>query len=313
MNKERNNSGLSPAVTVYGSLLLNIVSSVGVVIINKRLVYMEAGFRFGIVLTVIHFIVTFLGCLLFAWLKFFEVSSIPILKVIPISLAFCGYVVFNNLSLLTNTVSVYQTSKIACTPLIVWIEYTLYHRRENRRTLLSLIPICVGAALTVYSDASLNLMGTLWALLAIVSNSLYTVWGKTKQLELEVTSMQLLMYQAPLSALLLVFAVPIDGLGELVSFEMTFKAVWAIALSCLFAFGVNFSFFLFVGRTSPLTMNVVGYFKTALVFVGGFMFLSSEMNAKTFSGVALTLVGLLFYTHSKMNGLSAPSYSREKI
>ncbi|RNF17784.1 uncharacterized protein Tco025E_04727 [Trypanosoma conorhini] len=313
--KERNISRFSaaPAVTVYGSLLLNIVSSVGVIIINKRLVYIEAGFRFGTLLTVIHFIVSFLGCLFFARLHCFEVRPIPLSKVLPISLAFCGYVVFNNLSLLTNTVSVYQTSKILCTPLILWIEFAVYHRRESRRTLLSLVPICVGVAVTVYTDTKLNLMGTFWAVLAVFSNSLYTIWGKTKQLELGVTPMQLLVYQAPLSALILIFSLPIDGLGELFSYEVTFTTVWTIALSCLFAFGVNFSFFFFVGQTSPLTMNVVGYFKTALVFVGGFIFFSSETNGKTIAGVVCTLVGLALYTHSKLQAIPFPPPSKEAV
>ncbi|RNF06421.1 hypothetical protein TraAM80_03888 [Trypanosoma rangeli] len=304
---------VAPAVTLYASLLLNIVSSVGVIIVNKRLVYIEAGFRFGTLLTVIHFIVSFLGCLFFAWLRCFKLSSIPLLKVLPISLAFCGYVVFNNLSLLTNTVSVYQTSKILCTPLILWIEFAFYHRRESRRTLLSLIPICVGVAVTVYTDTELNLMGVLWAVLAILTNSLYTIWGKTKQMDLGVTPMQLLVYQAPLSAVILFFALPIDGIGELWSYEVTFTTVWAIALSCLFAFGVNFSFFLFVGQTSPLTMNVVGYFKTVLVFVGGSIFLPSETSAKTVAGVVLTLVGLAFYTYSKLQAISLPSLSKDAV
>ncbi|KAH9579753.1 Sugar phosphate transporter domain [Trypanosoma melophagium] len=301
INAER--KSLPRSVTLYGSLLLNIISSVGVIIINKRLVYMEAEFRFGTLLTVIHFIVSFLGCLLFAKLDCFKIKPVSIYKVIPISLAFCGYVVFNNLSLLTNTVSVYQTSKIICTPVIVWIEYVYYHRREKKWTLLSLIPICIGVSFTVYSDTNLNFSGSVWALLAIISNSLYTIWGKTKQSELGVTPMQLLLYQAPLSAvILLLFVIPLDGMGELMAYKVTFTTIWTIALSCVFAFGVNFSFFLFVGQTSPLTMNVLGYLKTALVFVGGFIFVNSEATSKTVFGVLLTLIGLAFYTYSKMVG-----------
>ncbi|KEG12894.1 hypothetical protein DQ04_01351170 [Trypanosoma grayi] len=298
---------------LYSSLLLNIVSSVGVIIINKRLVFIEANFRFGTLLTVIHFVVSFLGCLLFARLGCFSIKSLSIPKVLPISMAFCGYVVFNNMSLLTNSVSVYQTSKIICTPLIVWIEHVYYHKREDVWTLISLAPICFGVAFTVYSDTNLNPMGTLWAFLAIISNSLYTIWGKTKQTELGVSPMQLLTYQAPLSALILLFALPIDGIGNLMAYKVTFTTVWTIALSCIFAFGVNFSFFLFVGQTSPLSMNVVGYLKTALVFVGGFVFLSSEATAKTVAGVLLTLLGLAFYTQSKMRVASIEASLKESV
>nr|CCC91086.1 unnamed protein product [Trypanosoma congolense IL3000] len=154
-------------------------------------------------------------------------------------------------------------------------------------------------------------MGSIWALLAIVSNSFYTIWGNTKQKELGVSAMQLLLYQAPISAMMLSLAIPMDGLGDLLRYEVTFTTLWTITLSCAFAFGVNLSFFLLVGQTSPLTMNVVGYLKTALVFIGGFIFLSSEADAKTLFGVTLTLLGLLFYTRSKMAGVAPAPVQKE--
>lgn len=282
------------------SLLINIASSVGVITINKRLVFMEAGFRFGTVLTIIHFIVTFLGCLTFAKMGFFNIKKLRPRSVLAISLAFCGYVVFNNLSLLTNSVSVYQVSKIFCTPVIVGLEATLYKRRESRRTLLSLVPVCIGVGITVYSDAQLNVTGTVWAVLAIVANSFYTIWGKTKQDELQAQPMQLLLYQAPMSAaMLLLVAGPLDGVDALRKYQVTFTTVWTVLLSCVFAFGVNFSFFLFVGKTSPLTMNVVGYLKTALVFIMGWIFVKNDATPQMLLGVCLTLVGLGAYTYSK--------------
>lgn len=284
------------------SLFLNITSSIGVIIANKRLVFMEAQFTFSTVLTIIHFIVTFFGCLFFAYgLKLFEPKRLRVRQVIPISLAFCGYVVFNNLSLLTNSVSVYQVSKILCTPLIIAIEALWYGKRERRTTLLSLIPVCFGVSITFYVDSDVNLMGAVWIILAIISNSLYTVWGKAKQLELDAQPMQLLLYQAPISAVILLFvAVPLDGKDALLSYTVTFTTLWTVLLSCLFAFGVNFSFFLFVGRTSPLTMNVVGYLKTSLVFLFGFLFTSVRLSIQSASGVLLTLVGLALYTRSKV-------------
>lgn len=282
------------------SLLLNVVSSVGVIFVNKRLVFINAKYHFGTVLTIIHFFVTFLGCLMFARLHFFEVKRLGVLKVVPISLAFCGYVVFNNLSLLTNSVGVYQTSKILCTPVIVALEYFTYHKRESKETLLSLVPVCLGVFVTVYTDSELNWMGSFWAVLAIVANSFYTIWGKTKQSELNVTPMQILTYQAPISAAMLLFAVPIDGASDVLAYQYTAYSVYAIALSCVFAFGVNFSFFLFVGQTSPLTMNVVGYLKTCLVFVGGFLFLDTKATPQNVAGIVITMVGLAMYTTAKM-------------
>jgi solute carrier family 35, member E3 len=284
------------------SLLLNISSSIGVIIINKKLVFMKAGFEFSTALTIIHFLMTFAGCVFFAYgLKLFSPKHLSILQVLPISCAFCGYVVFNNLSLLTNSVSVYQVLKILCTPIIVGIERTCYGKREKAGTMLSLIPVCLGVAVTFYSDSEVNFIGTMWAGLAIIANSLYTIWGKTKQQELKAQPMQLLIYQAPISAFMLLFvAIPLDGYDRLATYTVSFTTVWTVLLSCVFAFGVNFSFFLFVGKTSPLTMNVVGYLKTSLVFLLDFIFVSADIKPQKVIGIGLTLVGLAGYSYSKI-------------
>lgn len=292
------------------SLLLNVVSSVGCIFINKRLVYMAANFPFGTCLTILHFLVTFAGCVGFAKAHYFEMKRLELRKVLSISLAFCGYVAFNNLSLLTNSVSVYQISKIVCTPVIIGVEWYQYGIRQSRETLLALLPVCVGIFITVYSDANLNWWGSFWCVLAIIANSFYTIWGKTKQSELGVTPMQILSYQAPLSATILLFTVPyLDNWKALTAWQPTTPALFYIALSCVFAFGVNFSFFLFVGQTSPLTMNVVGYLKTCLVFIGGFLFFDTIPTVQNVTGVLVTMVGLGLYTKAKM----APSERKSGV
>eukprot|EP00758_Cryptobia_borreli_P002133 Tbor_TRINITY_DN2815_c0_g1::TRINITY_DN2815_c0_g1_i1::g.23160::m.23160/K15285/SLC35E3; solute carrier family 35, member E3 len=283
------------------SLAANIISSVGVIFINKRLVFLQANYPFGTALTIIHFVVTFLGCLLFAWKGVFNIKKLSLKSVTPISLAFCGYVAFNNMSLLKNSVAMYQISKIAGTPLLLFIERVLYGVKEPSRVLLSLIPVCLGIFLTVYSDSEVTLEGIFWATLALIANAFYTIWGKTKQIELDVTPMQILTYQAPLSAFFLLFALPIlDPLEKLVDYDYTCISITVIALSSIFAFGVNFSFFLFVGQTSPLTMNVVGYLKTCLVFIGGFIFFDTEITLQVFIGITMTLFGLGLYSRAKL-------------
>jgi solute carrier family 35 protein E3 len=296
------------------SLAINVISSVGVIFINKRMVFMQADFPFGSTLTVIHFLVTFLGCLAFAHFRFFSVKKLQIKSVLSISMAFCGYVVFNNLSLLTNTVPIYQLSKIVCTPLIVAVEYLIYKKREPLPVLLSLIPVCLGICITVYSDSSVNLVGSFWAVLAIVANSFYTIWGKTKQVELGVSPMQILTYQAPISVVILAVTVPLlglDSMPDLMAYKMNVYALWAIGISCIFAFGVNFSFFLFVGQTSPLTMNVVGYLKTCLVFVGGFVFFDTTLSHQQGIGIVVAMAGLAAYTKAKMDQAKAAEGIRQ--
>jgi len=289
------------------SLFLNVFSSVGVIFVNKIL--FRDGFNFAVLLTIIHFIVTFLGCVFFAYMQYFERKKLTILSVLPISLAFCGYVVFNNLSLATNSVSIYQISKILCTPLIVAVE-SYNGKRETQETLLTLVPVCIGVAITFFGAVDLNWIGILWIALAVIANSFYTVWGKTKQTELQVTPMQILTYQAPLSAVMLLAALPLDGIDRIAKTQLNVYIAGLMVMSCVLAFGVNFSFFLFVGQTSPLTMNVVGYLKTCLVFLIGFLFTDSNPSVQSVTGISMTLLGLALYTRSKLKPLSK---SNEKV
>lgn len=290
----------SESFLVVSSLIVNVVSSVMVIFANKQLVFGWAGFHFGTILTIIHFVATFLGCLCCVWMGWSERKKLRLKSVFLISCAFCGYVVFNNLSLLKNSVTVYQVSKIVCTPVIAIIEYRKYHNQLSLRVLFALFLVCCGSVLTVGGDTSLSAVGLLWCFLAIVSNSFYTVWGKSMQVDLECSPLQLLFYQAPISATMLLLSFPLfDNVIELWHYQWTFATLISIVVSCIFAFGVNFSFFVFVGKTSGLTMNVVGYLKTALVFVINWLFNSAEMTTSSAVGTMLTLIGLALYMMSK--------------
>jgi len=85
----------------------NVVSSIGIVFANK-LVFKNFGWNFGTTLTFVHFTITFLGLVICAKLGVFMVKTIPIRSVLPMSFAFCGFVVLNNLSLQYNSVGFYQ-------------------------------------------------------------------------------------------------------------------------------------------------------------------------------------------------------------
>lgn len=188
-----------------------------------------------------------------------------------------------------------------CTPTIIAIEYFFYRKSQDKRILYTLIPVCLGTFITVFTDMEMNYYGTFMAILAVVSNSLYTIYGTEKQKELKANSLQVLLYQSITSAVMLAFTIPFFDDTEVIS-EYDWgngnNLFWIIS-SCITAFFVNFSFFLVAGKTSPLSVNVVGYFKTVLVFVGGIILFTSAISAKNLLGVFLTLVGVAWYSYVK--------------
>ena len=280
---------------------LNVTSSVCVIFANKFVFGGRMGFHFGTALTICHFIFSFFVCGALGKLGVFEFKRLQISSVLPICYAFSGYVVFNNLSLLYNSVCIYQLAKIACTPAIVMIEKLYYKKKKSKGVIMALYPTCLGVCIAVYSDPQINAVGLLWAGLAIVANSLYTIWGQTKQRELGVEPMQLLLYQAPLSAVLLCVAMPFfDDVPALVKYQWNSERIIMVLLTCILGFGVNFSFFLGVGKTSPLTMNLLGHLKTVLVFVGGVILFGDSLTVQKLFGGALTIMGLVMYGNAKV-------------
>lgn len=108
-------------------LVLNICSSIVIVLINKY-IYTNYGFP-NMTLTCSHFIMTFIGLVICQQFNLFQPKRLPILSMIPLALTFCGFVVFTNLSLETNTVGTYQLIKTMTTPCIMFIQTYFYEKK----------------------------------------------------------------------------------------------------------------------------------------------------------------------------------------
>lgn len=107
-------------------LLGNIACSILIVLVNKW-IYTRYGFP-NLSMTCLHFVFTTFGLFICERLKIFEHKRLPILKMLPLSVTFCGFVVFTNLSLQTNTVGTYQLAKTMTTPCIIVIQTFFYNR-----------------------------------------------------------------------------------------------------------------------------------------------------------------------------------------
>ena len=116
----------SSKVFVSGCLSLNVCFSIVIVLLNKW-IYTHYGFP-NITMTCLHFVFTTLGLLVCRQLGIFQPKALPVLKMLPLSLTFCGFVVFTNLSLQTNTVGTYQLAKTMTTPCIIAIQTYFYSK-----------------------------------------------------------------------------------------------------------------------------------------------------------------------------------------
>lgn len=70
-----------------------------------------------------------------------------------------------------------------------------------------------------------------------------------------------------------------------------------IVLSCLISISVNFSTFLVIGKTSPVTYQVLGHLKTCLVLAFGYALLRDPFNWRNIFGIMVALVGMILYSY----------------
>jgi solute carrier family 35 protein E3 len=96
----------------------------------------------------------------------------------------------------------------------------------------------------------LTLFGTIIAAIGVIAASLYQVWVGERLKELDMNSQQLLYYQAPLSAVLLVPLIfYMESLPSYPTMEEQRTAIIAVVSSGIVAFAVNLSVYWVIKNT----------------------------------------------------------------
>ncbi|KAH9617787.1 hypothetical protein KSS87_022668 [Heliosperma pusillum] len=93
----------------------------------------------------------------------------------------------------------------------------------------------------------------------------------------------------------------LNALGSFLSFLAVVTTCVAqiifIILSCLISVSVNFSTFLVIGKTSPVTYQVLGHLKTCLVLAFGYTLLHDPFSWRNILGILIALVGMILYSY----------------
>ncbi|MFQ6638877.1 hypothetical protein Gotur_015542 [Gossypium turneri] len=70
-----------------------------------------------------------------------------------------------------------------------------------------------------------------------------------------------------------------------------------IILSCIISVSVNFSTFLVIGKTSPVTYQVLGHLKTCLVLTFGYTLLHDPFTDRNIVGILIAIFGMGLYSY----------------
>ncbi|KAF8692900.1 hypothetical protein HU200_039258 [Digitaria exilis] len=285
---------------VIGSLALSVASSVAIVICNKALIS-TLGFPFATTLTSWHLMVTYCTLHVAQRLRFFEPKAIDGQTVVLFGLLNGTSIGLLNLSLGFNSIGFYQMTKLAIIPFTVLLETIFLKKRFSETIKFSLLVLLLGVGIASVTDLKLNFLGSVLSGLAIATTCVGQILTNTIQRKLKVSSTQLLYQSAPYQAAILFATGPfVDHLltnRSVFAHTYTFPVVGFIVLSCLIAVSVNFSTFLVIGTTSPVTYQVLGHLKTCLVLSFGYTLLHDPFTARNILGILVAIFGMALYSY----------------
>ncbi|TYI83051.1 hypothetical protein E1A91_D05G264200v1 [Gossypium mustelinum] len=311
------------AVVDVAAWMFNVVTSVGVIIVNKALMA-TYGFSYATTLTGLHFATTTLMTAALRWFGFIQSSHLPLSELLRFILFANFSIVGMNVSLMWNSVGFYQIAKLSMIPVSCFLEVVMDKIRYSRDTKLSIAVVLLGVGVCTVTDLSVNTQGFIAAFIAVWSTSLQQYYVLHLQRRYNLSSFNLLGHTAPAQAATLLL------LGPFLDYWLTNKRVDAynynlvslmfIILSCTIAVGTNLSQFICIGRFTAVSFQVLGHMKTILVLIMGFFFFGKEgLNLHVVLGMIIAVAGMIWYGNasSKPGGkerrsLSVPTSRQQK-
>ena len=297
----------------------NVLSSVSLVLVNK-LVF-SAGFKFPLSLSFCHFCFTVVFYRLLRCAGFYEANqTMPQIEKFKVALAGFASIGFMNLSLNSNSVGFYQITKLTIIPVTLAINL-LYGVHTNGKIKLALLILLAGVGVATVTDVQLRPIGLVYGALAVLTTAVFQIWQGSKQKEFSMSGTQLQAAVAPwMAAQSLAVAAAAEGVCwkpdgscpklvqdfvlEAAASDDGVRTLGLVLATCFLALAVNFCSFGLIGRTSPITFQVVGHLKTCLVLVGGYVLFASKQQdphqlQNNIIGVSVAMVGCVLYGHLK--------------
>ncbi|OAY54705.1 UDP-rhamnose/UDP-galactose transporter 2 [Manihot esculenta] len=291
----------SSTVSDVGAWAMNIISSIGIIMVNKQLMSPTGfDFAFATMLTGLHFSMTALVGLVSNAAGYSASKHIPLGELVCFSVVANVSITGMNLSLMLNSVGFYQISKLSMIPVVCVMEWFLHRKHYSREVKMAVMIVVVGVGVCTVTDVNVNAKGFLCACVAVFSSSLQQISIGSLQKKYAIGSFELLSKTAPLQALSLLVTGPfIDYYlsGKFISnYALSPGGFILIVVSCCLAVFCNVSQYLCIGRFSAVSFQVLGHMKTVCVLILGWLLFDSKMTLKNIIGMVLAVVGMVVYS-----------------
>ncbi|KAI9833825.1 MAG: hypothetical protein M1826_006348 [Phylliscum demangeonii] len=285
---------------------INLLATVGIVFVNKN-IFDDPSFRQAqSAFAAFHFFVSagVLWIASSARVGMFQRRRAPIREMIPLAVAMCLNVILPNVSLAFSSVTFYQIARILLTPVVALVNYVFYRSAIPRPAAYALAPICLGVAIVSYYDSrpvadakikTTSSVGVVFALVGVMASAVYTVWIGVYHKKLKMSSMQLLLNQAPISCVLLLYVIPFSD--RFPNWGQAPLSRWMlILLSGLFASLINLSQFFIIAQAGPVSSTVVGQLKTCCIVALGWITSGRTVGDRSILGVLMAIGGIMTYS-----------------
>lgn len=298
-----------------------MASSIGIILVNKHLVTV-CRFEYVVTMLCLNFLSVAVVMELLARLAWFEVKHIPDADRWFVSILAAATVVLNNASNEANSVGFFQIMKLMVVPTVMILQWCQGSKATYSSGLLvSLCIASLGVGIATVSDFQMNTRGTILSVVSIICMAHYQMRQSSKQHDYGVNAMQITHSVGwPQVAITGVAALVLDVLApELKAWLLlknsngsllyhNFRGVedlfW-ISLCCLLSVAVNISVYCLLGKTTPVTYQVIGQFKTCLIVLLGYVLFDVHVPAMwlmiRLAGVGIAVFGIISYAVVKNN------------
>lgn len=300
---------LCRSLRTIGLVLFYYVFSIGITFYNK---WLMKGFHFPLFMTLVHLTVIF--CLSACTRSVLQCKtgkprvmlnwSDYIYKVAPTAMATVLDIGLSNWSFLFITISLYTMTKSSAVLFILLFSLVFKLEEPNPFLIVVVLLISGGLFMFTYESTQFNLEGFIMVLLASFIGGIR--WTLTQVLmqkaELGLQNPIDTMYH--LQPLMFVGLFPLflynEGLSLCTS-EKLFRvselapllySLITLAIGGSLAFGLGFSEFLLVSRTSSLTLSIAGIFKEVCTLLLAAEFMGDKMTLVNWLGFFVCLSGI---------------------
>ncbi|XP_061780620.1 solute carrier family 35 member C2 isoform X1 [Nerophis lumbriciformis] len=322
---------LCRTLRTLGLVLLYYVFSIGITFYNK---WLMRDFHYPLFMTLVHLAINFCLSALTRWaMKCWTGKTRVILswtdylyKVAPTALATTLDIGLSNWSFLFITISLYTMTKSSAVLFILFFSLLFKLEEPNPFLVLVVLLIASGLFMFTFQSTQFNLEGFVLVLLASFIGGIR--WTLTQVLmqkaELGLQNPVDAMYH--LQPLMFLGLFPLFLVNEGLSLSTSDKlfrvtelspllySVLLLSMGGVLAFGLGFSEFLLVSRTSSLTLSISGIFKEVCTLLLAAWLMGDKMSALNWLGFVMCVCGIALHVglktyYSKNKGSSVRQLS----